>query len=197
MKKDLFGRLPQYAGGRDIMTRDGHFGFIEEVKGSKVVTSCGTFPKKDIMIRRYMECGDVVEDERGWYIIKSRTLTDAVLISKDGECSKSLFDLKRAGCFYPGERVEHNKREYVVMGAAYGIFVLRNENGYDYADKRNLRALDVEERLEGKLTPDFTEPTQEDVTRISYTCELLAVLRNLRHLKWTNKDITNVMRIRL
>lgn len=197
MTREYFGRLPKEPTGLSLMTRDGHFGFIESVNGNKVETTCGTFPKRDVMVRRYMECGDAVTDGNDWFVIKSRTMMRAVLASKDGECVRELYELKRASCFYPGERVEHNKREYVVIGAASGILVLKNEEGYGYADMRNLRALDVKERLNGELTLDFSELPEEDIQTVSFTCELLSVVRNLRYLKWTNKDIINAMRIKI
>lgn len=176
MEEKYFGRLPKDPEGRCIMTRDGHIGNIKEVNGGKVVTTCGTFPKEDVMVRNGIEVGDCMTHKKKFCVVMKRMHREVTLASEDGVTTVSdIYDSVSsaetwpAGFFYPGERVEYGKSEYVVTDRVNGFLVLKNKDGLEYAKETDIRTLETDKRLQGNVTPSFSLLTQEEMEE-AYCC---------------------------
>ena len=181
MEEKYFGRLPKDPKGWTVMTRDGHFGFIDKVEGDSVITTSGTFPIKDVIIRRDIEVGDLVRFHKRHYVVTARTLMNVALISEKGrKGAANIYDVRLEGWFYPGERVEYNNKEYTYAGRCHGIEVLKNNDGLEYAMERDIRALDTDKRMYGGVTPDFNVLTDAEMDRGYVVCGLLKALYHLR-----------------
>lgn len=180
MEEKYFGRLPRDPKGWTIMTRDGHFGFIDGVEGDSVITTNGTFPIKDVIIRRDIEVGDLVRFHKRHYVVTARTLMNVALLSDKGKGTAYIYDVCLEGWFYPGERVEYRGKEYSYAGRCHGIEVLKNNDGLEYAREENIRALDTDLRLHGGVTPDFNVLTDAEMDRGYVVCGLLKALYQLR-----------------
>lgn len=180
MEEKYFGRLPKDPTGWTVMTRDGHFGFIDKVEGDSVITTNGTFPIKDVIVRRYIEVGDLVRFHKRHYVVTARTLTNVALVSDKGKGTAYVYDVLFDGWFYPGERVEYNNKEYSYVGRYHGIEMLKNNDGLEYAREENIRALDTDKRMHGGVTPDFNVITDAEGDRGCVVCGLLKALYLLR-----------------
>lgn len=180
MEEKYFGRLPKDPTGWTMMTRDGHFGFIDGVESDKVMTTNGAFPIKDVIVRRDIEVGDLVRFCKRHYVVTARTLMNVALLSDKGKGTAYIYDVCLEGWFYPGERVEYRGKEYTYAGRCHGIEVLKNNDGLEYAREENIRALDTDLRLHGGVTPDFNVLTDAEMDRGYVVCGLLKALYQLR-----------------
>lgn len=181
MEEKYFGRLPKDPKGWTAMTSDGHFGFIDKVEGDSVITTSGTFPIKDVIIRRDIEVGDLVTYRKKYHVVVARTLMNVALISEKGrKGAANIHDVRLEGWFYPGEKVEYDGREYTYVGRCCGIEVLRNNDGLEYAREENIRALDTYKRMHGGVTPDFDVLSERERGEANVVCRVLVGVGLLR-----------------
>lgn len=194
MEEKYFGRLPKDPRGWTVMTRDGHFGFIDGVEGDKVMTTSGTFPVRDVIVRHDVEVGDIVTYRKKHHVVTARTLTGVSLLSEKGrKDAAKIYDVRLEGWFYPGERVGYNGKEYTYAGRICGVEVLKNNDGLEYAREENIRALDTDKRMHGGITPDFDVLSERERGEANVVCRVLIGINLLRKDGMGEREIRKLL----